>query len=132
MAGAARAGALIYVSDLARQIRFYQTLLGMQVLHHADDYAVLENADAQLVLHSIPAPYADKVVVHNPPQIRETSAIKLFFSVSSLAQAEVKAADLGGGLLPAQWSGPGFVMRNGFDPEGNVLQLREWLAESTE
>ena len=54
-------------------------------------------------------------------------AIKLFFTVPSLAWAEAKAADLGGGLLPQQWTGPGFVVRNAFDPEGNILQLRELL-----
>ncbi|MGL4477784.1 MAG: glyoxalase/bleomycin resistance/dioxygenase family protein, partial [Aeromonas veronii] len=33
----------------------------------------------------------------------------------------------GGGLLSQQWTGPGFVVRNAFDPEGNILQLRELL-----
>ncbi|KUE80253.1 hypothetical protein ATO46_03650 [Aeromonas schubertii] len=126
MAGAARAGALIYVADLARQAQFYQALLGMQVLHQDAQYAVLDNGDTQLVLHRMPAPYVEQIVISVPPTLREQCAIKLFFSVPSLARAEVKVADLGGGMLPEQWSGAGFVVRNAFDPEGNLFQLRQW------
>lgn len=128
MAGAARAGAVIYVSDLAVQIRFYQTLFNMSVLHRQADYGVLENEDIQLVLRTMPAP----VAVSSPPALRQNCAIMLFFSVPSLAWAELKAADLGGELLAQQWSGPGFVMRRGVDPEGNVLQLREWQGNADE
>ncbi|MFR9717818.1 glyoxalase/bleomycin resistance/dioxygenase family protein [Aeromonas diversa] len=130
MTKAARAGALIYVSDLGKQLHFYRTLLGMDVLHQDAEYAVLDHADAQLVLHVIPPAYADNVALTTPPTLREQCAIKLFFSVPSLARAEIMADDLGGGVLAQQWRGPGFVVRNAFDPEGNVLQLRQWLDDA--
>lgn len=127
MPGPARAGALIYAKDPGLLTHFYRTLLQMDLLSQDEQLVVLENGDFQLLLHTIPEPYAGQIEVTQPPELRELSAIKLFFTVPSLAWAEAKAADLGGGLLPQQWSGPGFVLRNAFDPEGNILQLREFL-----
>ncbi|WP_425890129.1 glyoxalase/bleomycin resistance/dioxygenase family protein [Aeromonas veronii] len=127
MPGPARAGALIYAKDPGLLTHFYRTLLQMVVCSQDEQLVVLENSDIQLLIHAIPEPYAGQVVIKRPPGLREEGAIKLFFTVSSLAWAEAKAADLGGGLLPQQWTGPGFVVRNAFDPEGNILQLRELL-----
>ncbi|MFQ1771293.1 VOC family protein [Aeromonas veronii] len=127
MPGPARAGALIYAKDPGLLTHFYRTLLQMVVCSQDEQLVVLENSDIQLLIHTIPAPYAGQVVIKRPPELREEGAIKLFFTVSSLAWAEAKAADLGGGLLSQQWTGPGFVVRNAFDPEGNILQLRELL-----
>lgn len=128
MPGPARAGALIYARDLGLLTHFYRTLLQMDIRSQDAAFVVMENDDIQLLLHAIPAPYAEHVVITTPPVLREQGAIKLFFTVPSLAWAEARAADLGGGLLPQQWPGPGFVLRNAFDPEGNILQLRECLS----
>nr|WP_279006996.1 VOC family protein [Aeromonas jandaei] len=128
MPGPARAGALIYAREPGLLSHFYRTLLQMEIRSQSEQLIVLENADIQLLVHAIPEPYIGQVVVTTPPALREQGAIKLFFTVPSLAWAEAKAADLGGGLLPQQWSGPGFVVRNAFDPEGNILQLREFLS----
>ncbi|MBV7415928.1 Glyoxalase-like domain [Aeromonas encheleia] len=127
MPGPARAGALIYAKDLGRLTHFYRTLLQMEILSQDEGFVVLENRDIQLLLHAIPDAIASGIQIAVPPRLREEGAIKPFFTVSSLAWAEAKAADLGGGLLPQQWSAPGFVLRNAFDPEGNILQLRESL-----
>ncbi|MGN5139523.1 VOC family protein [Aeromonas sp. 164P] len=127
MPGPARAGALIYAREPGLLSHFYRTLLQMEIRSQSEQLIVLENGDIQLLVHAIPEPYIGQVVVTTPPALREQGAIKLFFTVPSLAWAEAKAADLGGGLLSQQWSGPGFVVRNAFDPEGNILQLREFL-----
>ncbi|QNF14360.1 glyoxalase/bleomycin resistance/dioxygenase family protein [Aeromonas jandaei] len=128
MPGPARAGALIYAREPGLLSHFYRTLLQMEIRSQSEQLIVMENGDIQLLVHAIPEPYIGQVVVTTPPVLREQGAIKLFFTVPSLAWAEAKAADLGGGLLPQQWSGPGFVVRNAFDPEGNILQLREFLS----
>ena len=106
MPGPARAGALIYAKDPGLLTHFYRTLLQMVVCSQDEQLVVLENSDIQLLIHAIPEPYAGQVVIKRPPELREEGAIKLFFTVSSLAWAEAKAADLGGGLLPQQWTGP--------------------------
>ncbi|MDM5065535.1 glyoxalase/bleomycin resistance/dioxygenase family protein [Aeromonas salmonicida] len=127
MPGPARAGALIYAKDLGLLTHFYRTLLQMDIRSQEAGFVVMENHDIQLLIHAIPESIACDIVIQVPPILREEGAIKLFFTVPSLAWAEAKAADLGGGLLPQQWSGPGLVLRNAFDPEGNILQLRELL-----
>lgn len=128
MPGPARAGALIYARDLGLLTHFYRTLLQMDIRSQDAAFVVMENDDIQLLIHAIPESIACDIDIQVPPQLREQGAIKLFFTVPSLAWAEARAADLGGGLLPQQWPGPGFVLRNVFDPEGNILQLREFLS----
>lgn len=128
MPGPARAGALIYARDIGLLTHFYRTLLQMDIRSQDAAFVVMENDDIQLLIHAIPESIACDIDIQVPPQLREQGAIKLFFTVPSLAWAEARAADLGGGLLPQQWPGPGFVLRNAFDPEGNILQLRECLS----
>ncbi|KFN20546.1 VOC family protein [Aeromonas bestiarum] len=128
MPGPARAGALIYARDIGLLTHFYRTLLQMDIRSQDAAFVVMENDDIQLLIHAIPESIACDIDIQVPPILRKQGAIKLFFTVPSLAWAEARAADLGGGLLPQQWPGPGFVLRNAFDPEGNILQLREFLS----
>lgn len=125
MSGPARAGALIYALDLSRVAAFYQRLLSMRLLHADEQHQVLASADFQLIIHAIPAEYAVNVVIDTPPLPRTEQAIKLFFTVDSLDIAEKLAVSLGGALHEPRWSGPGFCVRNGHDPEGNIFHLRE-------
>lgn len=126
--GPARAGQLIYALDLPRLAACYQALLGMRVLHADDDHQVLQSADAQLVLHAIPPAIAAGIRIATPPEAREDTAIKPFFTVASLAEAEAALLQHGGRWAAGEWLGPGFRCRNAVDPEGNVIQLREALA----
>ncbi|MCV2358239.1 MULTISPECIES: VOC family protein [Roseateles] len=128
MAGPARAGALIYAHSLDKLSAFYQQVLGMRLLHTSTELHVMVSADFQLLIHALPASVAASFSIAVPPVQREDQAIKLFFSVDSLAAAAERARALGGGLFGPVYAGPGFQMRNAYDLEGNVLQLREWLA----
>lgn len=124
MPGPARAGALIYAKHLHALSAFYQALLGMKPLAQDAEHHVLENADLQLVIHAIPAHIASTFEIAVPPEPRQEQAIKLFFTVDSLADAEQQARALGGGVLGPVYEGPGFEARNAFDREGNVFHLR--------
>ena len=121
----ARAGALIYAKDLQRLSEFYQSLLSMRLLGADAEHHVIASADMQLVIHAIPAHIAATFEIATPPAPREEQAIKLFFTVPSLAAAAVQAASLGGALFGPEYAGPGFRVRNGYDPEGNIFQVRE-------
>lgn len=128
MTGPARAGVLIYAKDLARVSTFYERVLGASVLHADAEHRVIQSPDAQLVIHAIPPPYADAVVITSPPEPREQQAIKPFFTVQSLAVAERVAEECGGLVRGPVWPGPGFRARNVCDPEGNIVHLREPVA----
>ncbi|MFT3805358.1 VOC family protein [Arenimonas sp.] len=125
MSGPAHAGLFIYAKDVFRLADFYETLLGMQRLHVSAELVVLQSPGMQLVLHAMPPQYASSVSISSPPQRRENTALKFFFTVASIEAAREVAARLGGEVLPEQWPGRGFRARNAIDPEGNVFQLRE-------
>ena len=125
MAGPARAGLFLYAKDLQRLAAFYTTVLGMSRAQPADDLVVLTSPDIQLVVHAMPPAFADSLTITTPPQKRENSAMKFFFTVPSIAAVETIVATLGGTVFPEQWAGPGFNVRNACDPEGNVFQVRE-------
>ena len=125
MPGPARAGVFIYAKDLERMARFYEAVLGMRQVHATGEIAVLESPDIQLVLHATPPQYAAGLAITSPPRLRENTALKFFFTVASIPQARERAAALGGNVQLQHWSGPGFVVCNANDPEGNVFQLRE-------
>lgn len=124
MSGPARAGAFLYAKDPERLASFYETLLPMSRAHVAPDLIVLQSPDIQLVVHAMPPEIASTVVIQSPPERRQ-SALKLFFTVASIAEARSTAARLGGEVFLEQWNGPGFRVCNACDPEGNIFQVRE-------
>ena len=122
------AGLFIYAKNLERLASFYQALLGMDRAHQAPGLVVLRSSDLQITVNAIPVHIAAQVEISSPPVRRENAAYKFFFTVPSLDQATVTAASLGGEVLPEQWRGPGFVVHNAVDPEGNIFQVRESAA----
>ncbi len=125
MTTSVRSGTLIYAKDLARLASFYRQLLSMVQVHSSDELVVLRSPDLELIVHQIPAHIAETIVVDSPPVPRGDAAIKPFFAVSSFAEAQAHATSLGGALFGTQYEGPGFRITNAYDPEGNIIQLRE-------
>lgn len=124
-----RSGTLIYAKDLARLTSFYRLLLSMVEVHASDELVVLRSPDLELIVHQIPSHIAETIVVQSPPVLREETAIKPFFAVASFAEAQARATSLGGALFGTQYEGPGFRITNAYDPEGNIIQLRERSGE---
>lgn len=127
MPGPARAGALIYAKNIEKLSGFYQVLFAMTLLKADAEHQVIESADFQLIIHAIPAPIAETIRISAPPEPRQDQAIKLFFTVDDLASAEALAPTLGGEIFGPVYDGPGFKVRNGYDPEGNIFQIRAFL-----
>lgn len=125
MASPARAGVVIYALDLDKLSDFYVSLLGAQVLHADAAYQALQTQDAQLILHAIGPLHRESIAIQTPPEPRESQAIKPFFTVPSLAEAERMAVDRGGLVLGPVWPSQGMKLRSVCDPEGNIIQLRE-------
>jgi catechol-2,3-dioxygenase len=107
---------------------FYCAVLGMSAQHQDADHQVLEWGDAQLIVHAIPRHIADTFQIRVPPELREEQAIKLFFTVASIDDAETLACRLGGGVCGAAHASAGMRSRNIFDPEGNIFSVREHTA----
>ena len=125
MSGPARAGLFVYAVDATRVARFYQNVVGMEILHERGDLIVLQSPDIQLLVHKIPAAIANGISIEVPPIRRENTALKFFFTVQSLDSARNSAGEYNGEIFNETWDGPGFIACNGIDPEGNVFQIRE-------
>lgn len=125
MSGSSRAGVLVYASDLARLSTFYCAVLGGDLRHAGADHHLVTAAGQEVLVHAIPAVIGAAIAVAVPPVLRESVAIKPFFTVTSLAAAREAAHQHGGGVFEEEWQGPGYLARNAFDCEGNVFQLRE-------
>jgi predicted enzyme related to lactoylglutathione lyase len=106
---------------------FYQRVVGMTLVHDADDHAVLELSGVQLVVHGLPSHVREQWPVATPPVVREDSYHKFCLPVTSIATARALAPALGGQIKPpsAEWSARCFRACDGHDPEGNVIQVRE-------
>jgi predicted enzyme related to lactoylglutathione lyase len=126
------AGAIVYAKNIQRLARFYAEIADLEVVHEVDDHVVLESETYELVVVAIPAATAARIVITTPPARRENTAFKLSFRVDSLAQAREIAQAAGGELNPAakEWDFQGMRVCDGCDPEGNMIQVREALAEA--
>ena len=127
MSGPARAGLFVYAKDVERLSAFYVEMLGMTRAHATPHMTVLRSPDLQLVVHAMPPERAAQVTITAPPVPRDDAAIKFFHAVPSLAQATEAATALGGAVWPEQYHGPGFIVCNAVDPEGNIFQVREYV-----
>ncbi|MGD9793266.1 MAG: VOC family protein [Acidimicrobiia bacterium] len=118
--------AVIYAKHLNRMVAFYAGVVGLEEITRADDHVVLARGDQRLVIVEIPAFIAATFEVGDPPQRREDAAIKPVFAVDDLAAARATALRLGGAIdgPELEWSFDGARVRDGHDPEGNVIQLQ--------
>jgi predicted enzyme related to lactoylglutathione lyase len=126
------AGAIVYAKDIHQLARFYAAVADMEVMHEVDDHIVLESETCELVIVAIPAAIASRIVITTPPERRESTAFKLVFAVPDIAQARETAKLNGGEIYPPakEWIFQGLRTCDGFDPEGNVIQLRELTADA--
>jgi len=128
MAGPSRNGIFIYANDAERLAAFYAAVLGLTRVHSSPEVLVLglPDTDLQLVIHPIPPHIAATITITTPPERREDTALKFFFTVPNLDVAADAAARFGGAVDEQRWPGSGFVICNGCDPEGNLFQLRQF------
>ena len=123
---------VVFAKDMDRLSEFYTAVIGMTQTHRDDHHTILEVDYFQLVIHAIPAMIAAGIQITVPPQVREDTPIKVSLPVDSIHAARIKAAEFGGGLgtQANEWEGPGFRACDGYDPEGNVFQVKENSAAS--
>ena len=124
--GAGRPWVAVYALDVDRVSGFYSALLALDVAEASEGYVVLASDDVEVTVVRIMEPYASEVVVSDPPERREDTAVKPSFVVADLEAARRAAAANGGVIDPVEreWEFRGFRAVDGHDPEGNVLQVR--------
>lgn len=120
------AGTVLYAKDLASLSQFYATLLAWPVVERDIDFVLLQSAQVQLAIVAMPAAIAAQVVIATPPVRREDTPIKPCFAVPDLQAARECARQMGGAVYEPvrEWVFQGYRVCDGYDPEGNIFQLR--------
>ena len=121
---------MIFAKDIDRVARFYMDVAEMTEVYRDADHIVLNEDGFQIVVHGIPKQIAATIQITTPPKVREDTPIKICLPVMSIEYARERAAELGGRIGPKteEWVARGFRACDGYDPEGNVFQVRESAA----
>jgi predicted enzyme related to lactoylglutathione lyase len=126
------AAAVIYVNDLPRMRSFYETCFSLLVVQPVeDDVNVLLSDDWDLSLVAMPEEIAARVIISTPPERRTVTPIKLAFEVKSHEDLRPTVIAAGGQMDPPQsaWEFRGHRHLDCVDPEGNLVQLRQPVAD---
>ena len=89
----------------------------MVLRKETEDFVSIGNDDFNIVIHSPPL----KIPKDN------FNTVKMFLTASSHEDSRKKAVELGGDTLDGEWANPIFKICNISDPEGNHIQLREFV-----
>ena len=118
-----RFAAVIFADDIAKLATFYAAVAGLTETDAGKGHIVVAGNGFELTLHAMPR----GVPASGPPYpAREETCLKICLPVKDLAVSRKAAGAHGGSLRPktAEWEARGFRACDGFDPEGNVFQLR--------
>jgi len=125
---AVRQSLVVYAKDKRRVSAFYRQALGLVAIEDESTHDLLRGSGIELVIHAIPQEYASQISVANPPRVRDETPLKPVFLVESLEAVRLAAEATGGSLQPTHraWQYNGAIVLDGCDPEGNVVQFRQY------
>ena len=120
-------GAVLYAKEPARLAAFYAAVTGIELEMIENGFTVLGAKPSQLVIVRIPKRIAENIDIATPTEVREDTPVKIVFGVDDIARARKCATELGGAVKAAEheWAFEGARVCDGYDPEGNVFQLRQ-------
>lgn len=118
MTGPAKYGLLVYSNNIKALSAFYAALFSMAPVRETPELISLVKDGFNIIIHKPPVPM---------PQ-PEFNSVKLFMTVENLAAAQATAIELGGQAFAGEWSNPLFSVCNIADPDGNHIQLRQFVS----
>ncbi|MEO1082501.1 MAG: VOC family protein [Pseudomonadota bacterium] len=118
MSGPARHGAIVYARDVRELAAFYQRFFGMTQTRETPEFIALDLEGLSVIVHEAPVEFPRKTI----------NTVKLFLTVPSLKQAREQVVEEGGAALEGEWSNAFFRLCNIADPEGNHIQIREFVS----
>jgi predicted enzyme related to lactoylglutathione lyase len=120
-------GLCIFAKNVKQVSLFYQQALGLKVQASDKTHDLLVGQDHEVVVHAISKAYAQSIEIESPPKCRDDAAMKPTFVVDDLEVVRAAAKANGGYLKPMKqaWRIRGYVVLDGWDPEGNVVQFKQ-------
>ena len=120
-------GLCIFAKNVEKVSLFYQQALGLEVQTSDQTHDLLVGQNYEVVVHAISKAYADSIQIESPPKQRDDVALKPTFVVDDLEVVRAAAKANGGYLKPSKqaWRFRGFIVLDGWDPEGNVIQFKQ-------
>ena len=117
----------MFAKNKKRVSAFYQRVLGLMVQESEPTHDLLVGDGQEIVVHCIPRKYSASIKISRPVAPREETAIKPAFVVRDLDSVRTAAKETGGYLKPAEqaWRFRGFIVLDGWDPEGNIVQFKQ-------
>ena len=91
-----------------------------------DEFICLGSDTFELTILQAPTEITQSITISSPPHKREDTALKPVFYVERMKKVRELARRTGGSVNPASqaWRFRNHIVCDGFDPEGNVFQLR--------
>lgn len=117
---------VIYAQDISRVAEFYARTLSRPIVDRDAGFVLVGDATLEVAVVRMPEALVAANPLATPPRLREDTPVKPSFLVSDLEAAAASAVAAGGGTKPiaAAWSWRGQLHLDGYDPEGNPVQLR--------
>ena len=122
----------VFAKNVNQVSLFYQQALGLKVQASDKTHKLLVGQNHEVVVHAISKAYAQSMEIESPPKRRDDVALKPTFVVDDLEVVRAAAKTNGGFLKPIKqaWRIRGFIVLDGCDPEGNVIQFKQLDPES--
>ena len=122
----------VFAKNVKQVSLFYQQALGLKVQDSDKTHDLLVGPNHEVVVHAISKAYAQSIEIESPPKQREEVALKPTFVVADLELVRAAAKVNGGYLKPIKqaWRIRGYIVLDGSDPEGNVIQFKQVDPES--
>ena len=120
-------GQVIYAKNPEVIAHFYMALLGATESERGDDFIVLEKNEIELVVLQIPWEIAQTIDIESPPAPRESNPLKpVFFVDETIQTIRSRITRNKGGIKNDKdvWEFRGNLVCDGWDPEGNIFQIR--------
>ncbi|WP_090132388.1 hypothetical protein [Limnohabitans sp. Rim11] len=120
-------GLVIFAKNKEKVSAFYQQALSLKLEESDKTHDLLVGQGHEVVIHAISKTYANSIEIASPPVPRDETPMKPTFVVEDLEVVRAAAIATGGHLKPLKqaWRFRGFVVLDGWDPEGNIVQFKQ-------
>lgn len=110
---------VLWVSNIERSINFYSAVFEDKRPYVSEGFASVEGNGNTVLIHLLPEEYRGE------PTSGEDNPIKPVFEVQSIDRARLAAGSHGGKIMAEVQEHGAWKYSDGFDPDGNVIQVRE-------